>query len=156
MKRLLLALILLSSPALACTSADGLPDTQCTPGATDPRVTQENIHETICVPGYSKGVRPPVGVTSRIKRERMAAYRLEGADPRDLELDHLISLELGGDPRDSLNLWPEPRNGALNAHVKDAIENRLHRLVCQDRMQLAEAQRRISSDWVHALDGFGQ
>jgi hypothetical protein len=58
MNRLIFHSILLSTPALACTSADGLPDPWCTPGAIDPAVTQENLQETICVPDYSKSVRP--------------------------------------------------------------------------------------------------
>ncbi len=152
MTRLALLVILLSSPALACTSHDGLPDPACTPGAVDPAVTQGNIHETICDPGYSKTVRPPVSVTNRIKRERMAAYGLTDADPRDFELDHLISLELGGAPADVANLWPEPWVGVLNAHDKDRIEDALHRLVCSSKLPLAEAQHRIAADWVHALD----
>ena len=31
----------------------GLPDPKCTPGAINPSVTQDNIKNTICVPGYS-------------------------------------------------------------------------------------------------------
>ena len=86
----------------------------------------------------------------------MAAYRLEGADPRDLELDHLISLELGGDPLDSLNLWPEPWANPDGAHQKDAVENALHRLVCAGKLSLTDAQHRIATNWKHALDGTEQ
>jgi len=59
-------------------SQGGLPDPACTPGATDPRVTQANINLTICMRGYTATVRPPVSVTDRIKVERMAAYGLAG------------------------------------------------------------------------------
>ncbi|HEY1457602.1 MAG TPA: hypothetical protein VGF15_03700, partial [Solirubrobacteraceae bacterium] len=31
-----------------------LPDSRCTPGAIDPAVTQANITETICRPGYTR------------------------------------------------------------------------------------------------------
>jgi hypothetical protein len=152
MTRLFLALILLASPALACQSHDGLPDPQCTPGATDPRVTQENIHETICVPGYAKSVRPPVTVTNRIKKERMVAYGITGP-MKEYELDHLISLELGGAPDDVQNLWPEVWESPDGAHAKDRVEDELHRAVCAGEVPLAEAQRRIATDWKRALDG---
>ena len=64
----------------------------------------------------------PVSVTDRIKREQMAAYGLQGQRLADYELDHLISLELGGAPADVANLWPEPWTGDANAHQKDAVE----------------------------------
>src|SRR5438034_10271509 len=42
-------------------------------GAIDPRVSQNNIHETICVKGYTARVRPPSSVTGRRKRELLLA-----------------------------------------------------------------------------------
>jgi len=156
MRRLTLLLSLFSTPAWACTSVAGLPDPLCSPGTVDPTVTQENIHTTICVPGYSKRIRPPVSVTYPMKRERMAAYGLAGADPRGYELDHLVSLELGGAPTSTLNLWPEPWNGPNNAHDKDRTENALHRLVCIGTMSLQEAQHRMATNWRTALDNQGQ
>jgi hypothetical protein len=78
----------------------------------------------------------------------MGAYGLQGQRLSDFELDHLISLELGGAPADVANLWPEPWNGDGNAHQKDAVENYLHEQVCRGGMQLAEAQRAIATDWL--------
>ena len=151
----LLLLTLVTGPALACQMHDGLPDPVCTPGAIDPRITQQNIARTICVPGYSQSVRPPLAVTRRLKRERMAAYGLTGS-PSAYELDHAIPLALGGCPDCLANLWPEPWSGPHNAHDKDRVENELHRLVCSGRMSLAEAQRRIAADWLHALNDQGE
>lgn len=160
MSRFLLVLLaLLATPALACEIRDGLPDPQCSPGATDPRVTQENIHSTICVPGYSKSVRPPVAVTNKMKRQVMQEYGLEGQDPRLYEGDHDVSIELGGCPGPDdgcdfhANFWPEPWTGPDNAHDKDYTENALHRAVCADKLPLGEAQKRIATDWKQALDG---
>ena len=48
-----------------------LPDPKCTPGAIDPAVTQDNIDSTICIPGYTKTVRPPVSITEPQKLESM-------------------------------------------------------------------------------------
>jgi hypothetical protein len=138
---------LLAAIAL-CHALNGLPDASCTPGAIDPHVTQENIQQTICVPGYAKSVRPPVAVTNRIKKERMAAYGMSDVSMHAVELDHLVSLELAGAPADPLNLWPEPYDGPLNAHDKDRVEDAAHRLVCAGKIPLADAQRKIATDWV--------
>lgn len=127
-------------------AGEPLPDAACTPGATDPTVTQANIATTICVPGYTKTVRPPVSYTEPLKRELMARYG--ATDPASaFELDHLISLELGGAPRDPHNLWPEPGS---SPNRKDSVEGRLHDQVCSGRMALADAQRAIAQDWTTA------
>lgn len=112
-----------------------------TPGALNPDVTQANIHETICVHGWTKTVRPPVEYTNELKLKQMRVYGLTGS-PRDYQEDHLISLELGGDPRDPRNLWPEPYPRAAKV---DTIENELNAKVCTGKLTLAEAQRRESA-----------
>jgi hypothetical protein len=38
----------------------------------------------------------------------------------------------------------------LNAHVKDRLENTLHRLVCSHKLPLEQAQREIAADWTQA------
>jgi hypothetical protein len=132
-----------------CHLRGALPDRRCTPGASDPRVTPANIDGTICRRGYSKGVRPRTSVTRPIKRERIAAYGLP-SDPRLYELDHLVSLELGGATANPANLWPEPYASRGGARIKDRLENRLHSLVCRHEVRLREAQRAIAADWVRA------
>ena len=51
--RLILPLPLLGYPALA-TAQTYLPDHHHTPDSTNPEVTQENLHSTICSRGYTK------------------------------------------------------------------------------------------------------
>lgn len=121
-----------------------LPDPACTPGATNPNVTQANIHQTICVQGWTKTVRPSVDYTSQLKREQMRAYG-ESGPMSAYEEDHLIPLELGGAPSDPHNLWPQP---GASPNPKDRVESAAHREVCDGRMQLADAQQKIASDWV--------
>ena len=121
-----------------------LPDRHCTPGVTDALVTQSNIGATICLSGYSKSVRPSATYTNKLKRQQIAEYRYADKNPRHYEEDHLISLELGGDPRDPRNLWPE--RGA-SPNPKDRIENQLHREVCAYQITLADAQHLIQTDW---------
>jgi hypothetical protein len=130
-----------------CTSTDGLPDPSCTPGATNPGVTQDNIGSTICQDGYTTTVRPPESYTKALKRIQMIAYGLSGS-PSAYEEDHLIALELGGDSKDPKNLWPE-RGKSPNS--KDHVEGQLHRMVCGGQMSLADAQHRIATDWKHAV-----
>jgi hypothetical protein len=136
------------APAVSfgCVARKGLPDGRCTPGATDPRVTQANIATTICVAGYTKAVRPSTSVTTPIKRARLAAYGSSGPLSA-FELDHLIPLELGGAPAAVANLWPEQLSGTQGAHAKDRVENDLHARVCAGTMRLAIAQRAIATDW---------
>lgn len=138
-----------SAPA-HCVASGALPDRACTPGVADPRVTQANIKTTICVQGYTKTVRPPVSYTNPLKTRLMAAYGERGP-ASGYELDHLISLELGGNPTSPLNLWPEPYAPTPGAHEKDKVENYLHEQVCAGSMTLPEAQRIISTDWTQQL-----
>jgi hypothetical protein len=112
-----------------------------TPGALNPAVTQATVGTTICRSGWTRTVRPPVSYTNDLKRKGLRQYRLRGP-PSAYQEDHLISLELGGDPTDARNLWPEPYPRASEV---DRIENELNRLVCTGRISLAEAQRRESA-----------
>jgi hypothetical protein len=135
-------------PPGSCHLRDGgaLQDPGCTPGAIDPRVTQANVDSTICVSGYTTKVRPPYSYTAPLESELIRSYGLPGS-PASTELDHLISLELGGAPADPRNLFPEPYAGRRGATDKDVLENRLHAEVCAGAISLAAAQHRIL-DWV--------
>jgi hypothetical protein len=111
-----------------------------TPGALNPDVTQANIRTTICVRGWTRTVRPPVEYTNDLKVRQMRDYGESGPTSAYQE-DHLISLELGGDPRDPRNLWPEPYPRAAEV---DQIENELNAKVCSGDLTLANAQRQES------------
>jgi len=111
-----------------------------TPGVVNPAVTQANIRSTICRRGWTATVRPPVEYTNALKRKQMRAYGETGA-PSAYQEDHLVSLELGGDPTDPRNLWPEPYP---RASAVDQIENELNAKVCSGELTLAEAQTQES------------
>ena len=140
-------------PPNSCASANGLPDRACTPGATNPDVTQATISITICVTGYAAQIRPAATYTNSLKIDHMRAYGYAAEAPGDFEEDHLIALELGGDPRDPKNLWPERLAGGSGALQKDRVENWAHDEVCAGRMQLADAQRRMAENWVELYTG---
>jgi hypothetical protein len=116
------------------------------PGAIDPHVTQANIHETICKPGYTTTVR------NVPKAMKAFIYRRDGMKRKRgvcCEIDHEISLELGG-ANVPKNLWAQPYRPTPGAHEKDALEDRLHALVCASIITLAEAQKEIAGNWYAA------
>ena len=115
-----------------------LADPVRTPGVLNPDVTQANIRSTICRHGWTATIRPPTAYTNDLKRKQMRQYGETGS-LSDFQEDHLISLELGGDPTDPRNLWPEPYPRASDV---DRIENDLNAQVCSGRLTLAQAQRR--------------
>lgn len=141
-------------------SGEPLEDRACTPGAISPAVTQANLATTICRKGgYTKGVRPPASVTGKEKRLNAASYGYSGS-LSDAEYDHLISLQLGGDPNDPRNLWVEPADpghkaGAGVNNRKDPVETKLHTAVCSGKTTLAAAQQAIVADWTTALSRLG-
>ena len=111
-----------------------------TPGVANPQVTQQTVAETICVRGWTRTIRPPTSYTDALKVRQLRQYGLRGS-PRAYQEDHLISLELGGDPTDPRNLWPEPRS---RAEEVDKVENDLNAKICDGSLSLREAQQRIS------------
>ncbi|MFB6567905.1 hypothetical protein [Streptomyces noursei] len=136
-----------------------LPDPKCTPGATNPKVTPQTLGTTICRSGYTKGIRPPVSITGREKTANAASYGYTGP-LHDAEYDHLISLQLGGDPNDPRNIWVEPpspghRPGAGPNNPKDGVENKLKAAVCAGKTDLVKAQQAIAHDWTTALSTLG-
>ncbi len=137
--------------------SDPLPDPHCTPGALNPQVTQATIGTTICASGFTSSIRPPESITEPEKVDSAAAYGYTG--PLHVaEYDHLVSLELGGDPNDAANLWVEPPddpNATSVANTKDRLEARLKSLVCSGRLTLAAAQEAIAGNWAAAYQQFG-
>lgn len=134
--------------------AELYPDSSGTQGAPNPDITQENIADNICKKGWStSSVRPSTNVTSRIKTQTMAAYGF--TDSTHYELDHLMSLQVGGCPDCLRNLWPEaygdikhpmsqverakwnrenPDSSEVLAGAleKDKVENHIHDEICFD------------------------
>ena len=142
--------VLVASAGAAAPRPVGLPNRALTPGAVDPRVTQANIHATICVSGYTRTVRPSESYTERIKfRQLDSGYNLAGDTAAShYEEDHLIPLEVGGNPRSVTNLWPEPWRVTWDAGRKDRLENAMHRLVCSGAISLVAAQRVFATNWI--------
>jgi hypothetical protein len=89
-------------------------------------------------------------VPGSLQRAVLEEYGIARTDARAYEVDYLITPALGG-AEDIHNLWPQSYSlTAWNAHVKDALEDHLRGLVCTGRLDLATAQRDISTDWIAA------
>lgn len=137
-----------NSQSLVASSIAGplLPEPNLTPGATRPINTNQ-----VCTPGPSDQMATiPMAVRQAVFHE----YGMDRSQPREFEVDHLITPELGGTD-DIRNLWPEPyATTEWNAHVKDELEDRLRQLVCQRKLDLPTAQRDIATNWISAYQKY--
>lgn len=121
-----------------------MPNPALTPGVV---LTTSTLK--VCTPGYSSSVRDvPTSVSDAV----YARYHVVHT-PYAHEVDHLVSLELGGSNAIS-NLWPEPYAGGWGARTKDVLENRLHGLVCSGALSLPHAQHLEATNWVTAYRRF--
>jgi hypothetical protein len=132
---------LIASAILSCHAHGALPDKLCTPGA----IFLTETAQVICKQGWTtKDVR---NVPSSEKRKVLRMYGIKDYGAGKYEIDHLISLELGGS-NDITNLWPELASPTPGFHEKDKVENDLHRKVCSGQMTLDQAQKIISINWL--------
>jgi hypothetical protein len=125
-----------------CVVRGPLPDRRCSPGA----FYRDATLAMVCTSGYSARVR---SVSESTKAGIYAEYGLPRTHyGRPYEIDHIVSLELGGS-NDPANLYPEAASSpSPGFHDKDRLENRLHTLICTRRMALRQVQRGIAVNWV--------
>jgi S1/P1 Nuclease len=137
----------LADTALISRTGAHLPDPRKTPG----HATYVDA-ATVCSMASTKDIRNvPKSAKDRIYANYGVAVCVGYCSgPQGCEVDHLISLELGGANTED-NLWPQPYDGDWNAHDKDRLENKLKQMVCKEKtLALEQAQREISTDWVSA------
>ncbi len=147
-------------PTQTCTTRTSngfpIPDPSCTPGAVNPTVTldvlQDTKFRTRCVRDQATTEHDKT-VTYDWYKTKHPSHN-SGAS-QTCELDHLVSLELGG--ADTLdNIWPQcgPHGVGLPKRFfkqKDLVENFLASEVRAGRMSLNEAQKGIAKDWTQFL-----
>jgi hypothetical protein len=121
-----------------------LPDRRCSPGAYYSGLSSA----VICAAGFHTG-----SIRNVPESEKHAVELEYGLSPRaygsTLEIDHIVSLELGGSNAIA-NLFPEEATlpgRAPGYHAKDRLENRLHAMVCRGEMTLSAARRQIAANW---------
>lgn len=133
-----------------------LPDPSCTPGAVNPTLTVDVLRN----PDFRTGC---VRSDATTEEEKATTYNWYGiAHPahnsgatQTCELDHLISLELGG--ADTLdNIWPQcgPDGVTLSKRyfkMKDTVENYLAKQVKDGNLGLDKVQKGIATDWTQYL-----
>jgi hypothetical protein len=129
-------------PDSALFDEAAIPNRSLTPGAT----RQVTMSEVCSVPQEEV-----IGdVSLSLRQKVLQEYGIANARPGDYEIDYLIAPRLGG-IEDIRNLWPEPyRARVWNARVKDALEERLHEMVCSGQLDLTTAQHDIATDWIAA------
>ena len=155
MRRILTIVFLLLGVRPAVVTGDpgstpvrALPDPAMTPGAVDRLVTLADL----CPVAHPTAQRD---ATTYQKNIVFGEYGIEREPDGNriggpYKVDHLISLDLGGS-NDLKNLWPLSYSATpWNAHRKDALENRLHALVCAGAISLTVAQAAIGADWIAA------
>jgi hypothetical protein len=119
-----------------------VPDPRLTPGAVR-RISEKDVCAT---ESTGRATLVPAAFGQRIFDE----YGIHNPQSRAYELDYLITPELGGSD-DIRNFWPQPYSSTgWNSHVKDALENHLHELVCSNQISLATAQHELATNWVSA------
>jgi hypothetical protein len=125
--------------------------------ASERTLKMDTVHKSSAAPSERNRLLS-IAWGSASLHPRLWAFRAFGAPPcpkpshgaGDYEVDHLISLELGGS-NSIKNLWPEShRTSPWNAQVKDRLEDKLHELVCSGQLDLKTAQKAIASNWLEA------
>lgn len=117
------------------------PEPSLTPGAV-----VATSAEQVCRTSRPKNRIVPASLQRKVFEE----YGIPAAEPRSYEVDYLITPALGGSD-DIRNLWPQSNSAAVwNARIKDALEDRLHDLVCGGSLDLATAQHDLAADWIAA------
>ena len=147
-------------PPQSCTTrlSNGfpVPDPNCTPGAINPTLMIEVLRD----PRFTTRCVRDAVTTEGEKAITYDCYSLphpsnNSGENQICELDHLVSLELGG--ADTLdNVWPQcgPAGVSLPQRFfkeKDTVENFLAMQVREGRMDLSQAQKAIATDWTEFL-----
>jgi hypothetical protein len=125
--------------------ASFLPRRQLTPGAA--RAIQI---EELCRSQY---LQNDPAVQPSLELAVFREYGLPASSKSAYQLDYLITPALGG-TADIQNLWPQPYSATWNAGTKDQLEDHLHHLVCEGKLELATAQNEIASDWIAAYQRY--
>jgi len=134
-----------------------IPDPACTPGAVNPTVTAAVLRAGTFRTPCERNTASSAAAKAKTYAEYGIAHPAHNTGAgQTCELDHLVSLEIGGaDTVD--NIWPQcgPDGVALNARyfkVKDKVENYLAAQVRAGKMTPEAAQHGIATDWTQYIE----
>jgi hypothetical protein len=119
-----------------------IPDGRLTPGPRR-RATKEDLCSST-----PQGFYP---IPSNLASERFREYRIQKPRPWSYEVDYLIT------PGRRRRRHPQSLAAALRGRRMEILmskmlsEDHLHDLVCEDRLDLAIAQRDIATNWIESL-----
>lgn len=164
-----------ATPAPSVSPARALPRKAWLPYSGTGRVIRGITAATVCTSGYATSIRPPSSYTDPLKRAQVTlggTFTYQGQPARGYaypdhvlahyEEDHVIPLSLGGQPRDPMNLYPEPLHataadgGDAGAYTKDRYEGWVWRQVCSGALALHAAQARFRGDWYAHAEADGE
>ena len=134
-----------------------IPDPNCSPGAVNPTLTLKLLKTK----GFTTKCVRNMASTPTQKAQTYAWYDIPKPKNNQgvkmtCELDHIVSLQLGG--ADTLdNLWPQcgPNGVPLpkrHFKLKDDVENFIARQIKAGAMDMKDAQRRIAEDWTQFIE----
>jgi hypothetical protein len=128
------------------------PDPKLTPGAVAITDLTTVCHSNKRIPGQFMALNPMISVSNR--QAAFAEYNIASGNERHYGLDFLIPLQLGG-ANVRANIWPASASHGVGFHEKQVLNIRIHELVCEGAMPLAQAQKGIATDWVRLWLQFG-
>ncbi|MBY0511538.1 MAG: hypothetical protein K2P94_15470 [Rhodospirillaceae bacterium] len=145
------AVLGLSAPAVADMQAEragALPDDALTPGYANPKVTADNLQKTVCKAGWALKAQPQGKYLSKITLLQIRNYGVAEKDAAKYVMDFRIPLSVGGHPTDPANLWPQRKDVAWNAVVKNKLETYVQSELCAGHMSLKDAQGVFQKNWI--------
>jgi hypothetical protein len=144
---MIFALVLLLTFISTASARDPtIPDPDLTPG-----VMRELTLKQICHTKWGFDRRL---VTAAMKRQVFASYGLTptsrscklGTHKSRFEIDHFYP-RCGGGADDAKNLWPQCYSGKWNAVMKDRLEVRVCRDICNGKLDREDVPAVFAPDW---------
>jgi hypothetical protein len=128
------------------------PDPKLTPGAVATTDLTTVCHGSKRIPYQFLPLNPMISPSAR--QAAFAEYNIAVANEKHYGLDFLIPPQLGG-ANARANIWPASASHGVGFHEKEVLNIRIHELVCQGAIPLAQAQKDIATDWVKLWLQFG-
>jgi hypothetical protein len=139
-RRLLIYGCIVSGTLAAPSIATAQRPSYKTPGATA-KVKMDQL----CAADFPTSMKP---VANWQRTEALGRYGIRSEDFSG-DLDHLVPVSLGGS-NDPDNLWPFRASGTFTFEAKQALEVKLHEMMCAGKISLKDAQEEFRRDWTKA------